>query len=70
MKTLAIIMTTIVCLTIITVSVIAKPHLPHHKTNHFSHSKLEHKHHVYTKSERQMRRLQCGNESKPLNINF
>ena len=70
MKTLAIVMTIILFFTATTVSVIAKPHLPHHKKNHFSHSKFDHKHHVFTKGERQMRKLQCGNGSKPLDSNF
>lgn len=60
MKTLAIIMTTVLIFNTIAVSVVAKPHLPHHKTSHASHSKLEHKHHVFTKGERQMKKLQCG----------
>ena len=70
MKTFAMIMTSIVYLSISGGSVIAKPHLPHHKTSHVSHSKMENKHHVLTKGERQMRKLQCGNGSKSFDNNF
>lgn len=64
MRTIAFILSTVVCMTIVVVAAFAnKPHLPRHRSYHVVHAKLDHKHHVYTKGERQMRKLQCGNSS-------
>jgi len=67
MRTIAFILSTVVSMTIIVGAAFAgKPNLPRHKTTHITHIKLEHKQHVFTKGERQMRKLQCGNSfSKP-----